>query len=460
MQVDELTLEAAARERIQRALEDAASCVLPPQLAAVWSLPKESVRRCAASSTSADLQCHAPATAWCRLCVGRPAGESVPVTTVSEYGLEKESNYSSAQELGEAIVTAMGEEVRAVAADVRVREDGGLLITTQLHMRRQRALGKLHCVACGTFCLGERGLRDHQHIKHTGSYSDALDAVALAKGTIVQWSAAGAGLAEVWAARAAEVERLKRALPAGLEAARDGDEAALRALVAGGWKAKDVVDRHGSSALHYAAGSGYLSVCAFLVDELGVPADQTQPKDGRTALHWAARNGHAHVCRWLVDKGLDPDVGTRDGTRPLHWAVWQGQLPVCELLLASRADVHATNSYGCNAIQWAAQTDASDGLVVCRWLVERGLDATVLNCNGHSAVHKAAVKGQRAVCEWLLDAGGGGLGSAHMRPDGDGNTPALMARLEGYAELADYLDGAVARFAQGDASIASVPVTE
>jgi hypothetical protein len=38
----------------------------------------------------------------------------------------------------------------------------------------------------------------------------------------------------------------------------------------------------------------------------------------------------------------------------------------------------------------------------------------------------------------------GGLGAAHLLADGDGNTPGLMARLEGYGSLADYLDAAAA----------------
>jgi len=213
--------------------------------------------------------------------------------------------------------------------------------------------------------------------------------------------------------------------------------------VAEGWAAADVVDRHGSSALHYAAGSGRLDVCTYLVDELGVPPTQTQPKDGRTALHWAARNGHAPTAEWLIARGVGPDVATHDGTRPLHWAVWQGHLDVCVLLLSAAADLHSRNAYGCNAIQWASQTDSSDGLRVCRWLLDQGLDVGVLNCNGHSALHKAAVKGQAAVCEWLLSPQVG-LGRAHLAADGDGNTPSLMARLEGHHELASYLQSAEA----------------
>lgn len=33
-------------------------------------------------------------------------------------------------------------------------------------------------------------------------------------------------------------------------------------------------DRHGSSALHFAAGSGHVHVCAYLIDMLGVQLSQ------------------------------------------------------------------------------------------------------------------------------------------------------------------------------------------
>lgn len=347
----ETRLAQHARDRCQALLVRAADIVLPPEISHTFRLPKEVVRPAVCASASGDFMCHAPASAFCRLRVGLASDAPAVVRTISEYGLPREVTYRSAADLGRAVIAALDDEVRDVTADLRVREDGVLMITSQLHMRRQRALGFLHCAACGAFCHGERGLRDHQHVKHTGSYAAALDAVAAAKGTVVRYSAADAHLAELWAARAAESERQKKALPAGLAAARDGDEATLRELVVRGWSARDVTDRHGSSALHYAAGSGHLRICEYIVDSLGVPAGQAQSKDGRTALHWAARNGWVHICRWLLEKGLDPDVGTHDGTRPLHWAVWQGHLPVCDFLLAAKADLHAVNSYGCNAIQ-------------------------------------------------------------------------------------------------------------
>jgi len=75
---------------------------------------------------------------------------------------------------------------------------------------------------------------------------------------------------------------------------------------------------------------------------------------------------------------------------------------------------------------------------MCEFLLSIGLDLGLLNYNGHSALHKAAVKGQLAACKWLLEEAG--LGIVHLAPDADGNTPAEMARLEGYDDVFQYLE--------------------
>jgi ankyrin repeat protein len=85
---------------------------------------------------------------------------------------------------------------------------------------------------------------------------------------------------------------------------------------------------------------------------------------------------------------------------------------------------------------------------MCAYLREIGVDLKVKNRNGHSAVHKAAVKGNFSTCEWLLSAEGGGLRGTHLAADGDGNTPATMARLEGHEELAVWLTEKAKTFAK------------
>lgn len=92
------------------------------------------------------------------------------------------------------------------------------------------------------------------------------------------------------------------------------------------------------------------------------------------------------------------------------------------------------NSLGCNAIQWAAQTS---NLEMCRYLQRIGLDLKLLNHNGHSALHKAAAKGQVSVCQWLVEEAG--LGADHLKADQDGDAPSEIARMEGFDMLSLWL---------------------
>jgi len=125
-------------------------------------------------------------------------------------------------------------------------------------------------------------------------------------------------------------------------------------------------------------------------------------RDGRTALHWAARNGHVHVCEWLVASQHD-DVNrpTKDGTTALMWAVWQGHVATCKALVRLGARLDARNSFGCTVAHWVA-LGPTDNLVVAEWLGKQEVDWVVRNVQGHSCLHKAAWKGHRLLCAWLL----------------------------------------------------------
>ena len=109
-------------------------------------------------------------------------------------------------------------------------------------------------------------------------------------------------------------KRARNALgDAGLEAARDGDLAALKACVASGWDPHRACDRHGSGPLLWAAGGGHLACCNFLAEHCGVATVTMagpSAKRRRNALHWAARNGHLDVVKWLVrDMRVPVDIG-------------------------------------------------------------------------------------------------------------------------------------------------------
>jgi hypothetical protein len=159
-------------------------------------------------------------------------------------------------------------------------------------------------------------------------------------------------------------------LPALLERAKEGDVKGVVGLLEElGGGAIDVVDRHGSNALSYAAGYGdeqqngvemvvLLLRHGFPVDGKDRALRQTEldPADEksigsvqRTPLMWACRNGKLRIARLLVRFGADCRRRTSDGTTCLHWAFWQRQIQTCRFLLGvvswCSPRINETNSF-------------------------------------------------------------------------------------------------------------------
>jgi hypothetical protein len=76
---------------------------------------------------------------------------------------------------------------------------------------------------------------------------------------------------------------------------------------------------------------------------------------------------HTQTCRWLVRQG--------------------------------HCDVNRKNCFGCNASQWGA---IAGDLILCRFLRDSGVTMNLLNNNGHSVLHKAAIKGNTDILRWFL----------------------------------------------------------
>lgn len=446
--------QAATLPQLQALLEAAAAQVCP-SAASVLAWPREAAHLTLCSD-GPDVRCHAPAAAFRRLVASADeapraddercgvfcsSSGGVVVRTRSPAELLICRSYVSPAELADAWLAALPPAaLSALVGDCWTTAHGVLLFSTRAQLAAQLAQGRLLCAACGRFCAGTRGLRDHAQRQHKEGYEAARETVAAARRAVIPFTgplhAQQDGLGALLHARAAAVAAARDALHPGLAAARDGDVATLQTLLASGWDAATCVDRHGSTALLWAAGAGQLAAVQLLV-AAGVSVDAAQKRDGRGAVHWAARNGHVDTLAWLVAQGASPGAVTRDGTTPFHWAAWQGHMPVLSWLMASGTDWASVNVHGCNAGQWAAM--AGD-VAVCAFLHAAGLDWGLVNHNGHSAVHKAAGKGRLEVCRWLLEAPQGPrLGRRHLEADGDGNTPSRLAAAEGHAELAAWL---------------------
>ncbi|KAF0694338.1 Aste57867_14791 [Aphanomyces stellatus] len=374
------------------------------------------------------------------------------VTTVSSFGLVRERVYVSSAALAASLATFLLEDdmLRHVVADVRGDARGKLTLTSHAHLAWHALHGRLPCSICGAFLKGPKGIRVHQMIQHGLHFASAQEEALASDWQLVVYVPSSASwTSSAPASPTKVVGPMAKIDDTGILAAYAGDLPALEALVRSGTWNPERQDHNGCNALVWAAGAGQLAVCRYLVDSCRLDAAVLQGKRGmrRNALHWAARNGHIHVCHWLVhDLHVPVDAPTADGTTAFHYAVWNQQLAMCTWLVTDGGcDVHRLNSYGCNASQWSCMTGS---VPMMEFLASHGLDFTLLNHNGHSALHKAAIKGHVAASRWLLTYGG--LGLRHMQEDSDGFTPMSFAVENGHVELGVYLRETFERWSTED----------
>ena len=389
-----------------------------------------------------------------------PTTKQVEVKTRSHLlGIERVHSYKSPSDVAIKLIEAMPTEMTSqILADVRVH-DQCIVFTTHRHMLVQRKRNMLPCTVCGLFYKGERGIRDHMLVKHQRTYEQSREAANETRTAVVPYWRTGSEADAHWIKSLEEEAKClssnmnmikNRKLSLGLEAAKNGNLQLLQELVESKrFDPNDILtgqDRHGSTSLMWSCGNGHLAVCQYLVDVCGMnPLDsQKKHKSKRTPLHWASRNGHLDVCQWLVNEcHVNPDVRTSDGTSPFHYAVMFGHMNVCHWFKSiDEKIIHGINSYGCNAVQWGALSGSID---ICTALLnDFHLDFTLLNHNGHSVFHKAAVKGHYNLCKWLLetgkDASFGVKLETLLQPDKGGCTPSELARLEGFLDLSKMLN--------------------
>lgn len=159
--------------------------------------------------------------------------------------------------------------------------------------------------------------------------------------------------------------------PPVVEAARNGDEAALRALVEEGVDVNATAG-DGSTALLWASHRDLPESVELLIE---AGADVNRANDlGATPLWAAGENGGVAVAGLLLDAGADPNRALRHGETPLMAAARAGSARVAEMLLENGANPDATGPRNQTALMWAVLNLAPD---VTRVLVEHGADVHV-----------------------------------------------------------------------------------
>jgi len=222
-------------------------------------------------------------------------------------------------------------------------------------------------------------------------------------------------------------DEVRKAPPPLVAAAKQGDEARVRALLRRGVDV-NATDRHGNTALFAAVGEGRTSVVALLLDKGADPAIANNQgstpltrasNNGETEiarllleagarpreidLYWAAHNGHVDLVEILLEREVDPCAhGEKYGDTPLMRAANNSHLEVVKLLAATKTcDIHATNHDGMDALMMAARNGNKEEVEI---LLKLGADPTRRAEDGRNALQMARGNNQRGVYSILQGA--------------------------------------------------------
>jgi ankyrin repeat protein len=127
------------------------------------------------------------------------------------------------------------------------------------------------------------------------------------------------------------------------DAAKDGDIAALTALLDGGAN-PNARDESGLTPLYLATFLGHADTITILLKAGADP--NARDESGWTSLHIAAIGSDADIIAALLDGGADPNARDESGWTPLHNAAGNGHADAIAALLDAGADVKATNKNG------------------------------------------------------------------------------------------------------------------
>lgn len=256
-----------------------------------------------------------------------------------------------------------------------------------------------------------------------------------------------------------------------VEAARRGDESAVRRLLREGL-AVDTPAADGATALHWAARGDRLALVQVLVEAgadvnaanrygvsplalaaingsapvvaallaAGANPNAASP-DGETALMLASRTGRADAVRRLIDRGADVDAREKwQGETALMWAAGHDHGDVVRLLAARGADLNARSVVpelpkvkvdaatmvttalprgGLTALMFAARQGAAEGI---RALIDAGADLNASDPDGTSALVIAIINAHYDAAALLIDAG-----ASPAAADNAGMTPLYAA---------------------------------
>ncbi|DAZ97346.1 TPA: hypothetical protein N0F65_010780 [Lagenidium giganteum] len=140
------------------------------------------------------------------------------------------------------------------------------------------------------------------------------------------------------------------------EAAREGDLAELRKIIAEDPSKAQELDKYGLTPLHWACDRGHLSIVRFLIEEVQVDVNAVEKRlFRRQPIHFAGLNGPPEVMQFIVSHGADLEARDYRGWNALHCAAHGGFGDVCSVLVESGAELKSMSLRKETALHLAAR---------------------------------------------------------------------------------------------------------
>jgi ankyrin repeat protein len=125
--------------------------------------------------------------------------------------------------------------------------------------------------------------------------------------------------------------------------------------------------------------------------------------DGTTALHWAAHHGDAELAERLLRRGADANAANEYGALPMQEAAVLGDADMIRVLLNGGADVESPNPEGQTALMAVARTGRTDA---AQLLIRAGADVNAReDWGGQTALMWAITQRHPDMVGLLIEAG-------------------------------------------------------
>lgn len=154
---------------------------------------------------------------------------------------------------------------------------------------------------------------------------------------------------------------------------------------------------------------------------------------GRAPIHWASSRGNTEIMEMLIGAKCDIEARDKYGMRPLLMAAWHGHADAVQLLINCGANVLAVNKKGYTLLMCAARNNR---LSVIQFLMDtlEHIDVDIIDCEGQTALHHAAIAGHREIVARLVQ-----IGANTRTANKQGRTPLHLACEKGHTDVVQFL---------------------